>query len=656
MSEIASNSIGCECCSSHSSNSELAQSNQIQLYLTISMSVFYVFVLLVDYEFIPLKEQLQHWIIASYVLAYIVLGYGILKEAALGLWRRDFFNENSLMAIASLGAWGIGEGAEGVAILLFFRLGEALESRVIEKSRKSIRSLQSMKIDQVHILRGEQKVNVDPSEVQVGDILFVYAGERIAVDGIVVDGHSSLDLSVLNGESLPINVKVGDEVLSGAINIDGILQIQAVKNYGNSTFSRVIELIEEGSAKKSRSEEFITRFSRYYTPSVTFLAILIAFVPPLFLGIMSESFLDSFSIAFKEWFAKGLIFLVVSCPCALVISIPLSFFVSLGKASREGILLKGSSYLESLFYAKSIVFDKTGTLTKGELRVVEITTKEGISREEALSLAQKLEEHSNHPIARAILNESVEVSFQLEENLQEISEQAGGGLKAIYKGEALCIGNPLFVSNEIGNMGEFTQSEQCQILLAYGQEVIASFILEDEIKQEAAQNIQALKALGIQDIYVLSGDKKNVVESVAKTLQIPNFYGELLPADKVFMLQKILDDKDKRKVIFVGDGINDAPSLALSDIGVAMGKKGSDVALEGADMVIMNDHLSKIPLAIQIARKTRSILRQNIIFALGTKAAIMVFGVLGVANMWIALFGDVGVAFLALLNAMRALR
>ncbi len=652
MNELNIKNSTCGCCAESVQKQADDYGAYAKKYGVIIACILYVLTLCIDFGFF--EVALPQWCITSiYVAVYFYLGYNILKEAALGLIRRDFFNENSLMALASLGAWGIGEGAEGVAILLFYRLGEVLESNIVERSKKSIRSLQSMKVDEVRLLQQESYVKVKPETINVDDIIVVFAGERIAVDGIVLKGESSLDVAALNGESLPLNVKEGDEVLSGSINIDGVLHIQAIKNYKDSTFNKIIELIEEGSAKKSRSEEFISRFARYYTPTVTVLALLIAFIPPLYLGIVeSNGFVDSF----KEWFSRGLIFLVVSCPCALVVSIPLSFFVSLGRASQEGILIKGSSYLESLYYAKSIVFDKTGTLTKGELYITKVNVKHGWTKEQILGIAKKIEQNSNHPIAQAIVNDKSDYE-ECDVEFEQISEQAGGGIHALSTdGIEILVGNKHFIGAmkcEIDTQGS---DSECQILVSYNNEVIGVIFLEDSIKEEANQALHALKQVGIKAMYLLSGDKNSVVQSIAKTLGIGHYQGELLPAHKVSALEHILGKKENRHTIFVGDGINDAPSLALSDVGIAMGKRGSDVALEGADIVIMNDQLTKIPLAIAIAQKTRRILWQNIIFALGTKGAIMVFGALGVANMWIALFGDVGVALIAFLNAMRGLR
>ncbi|TLD82906.1 cadmium-translocating P-type ATPase [Helicobacter sp. MIT 11-5569] len=584
-----------------------------------------------------------------FVLCYFSLGYGILKEAFFGLLKREYFNENSLMVLASLGAFYVGDGAEAVAILLFYRIGEFLESFIVEKSKKQIRSLADLKIENARVLRGEKQESIAPEEVQKGEILVVFAGERILADGVIIKGFGSVDNSALNGESVPVSVEEGDKVCSGAINLSGILHIQATQSYADSTFSKVLQLIAEGNAQKSKSEEFITKFARYYTPIVTLLAFLVALLPSLYFWALGGSFVQEL----QTWLYRGIIFLVVSCPCALVISIPLTFFAALGRASKEGILIKGSSYLEALNNVGAIVFDKTGTLTKGTLSLKEIHTQKGFTQKFALGLAKALESHSNHPIARAILQANMQDSSSIA--LESITESAGGGISAVYQGKPLALGNARFISSFLKQQIVESKSAKCEIFLSLGEDVIASFVLEDTLKEEAKDCIYALKGL---ELCILSGDKKEVAEEVAKSVGIPHYFAELLPQDKVLHLREILNAQKAKgkKVIFVGDGINDAPSLNLSDIGIAMGSSGSDIALDGADIVILQDDLAKIPLSLQLAHKTRLILWQNIVFALGVKVAIMLFGVFGIANLWIALFGDVGVALIALLNAMRAIR
>lgn len=640
--------------------------------LTYGALVAYLLGLGVEFEILPL-QNFQSWLWALYLVCYLILGAEILKEALLGFYRREMFNENSLMAIASLGAWAIGDGAEAVAILAFYRLGEALEARIVEDSKRSITSLATLKIQKAKILKDNQVQIIPPSAIQKDDICLVAKGDRIPADGVIIKGESLIDNSALNGESLPINVKVGDFLLSGGINLEGALEIRAIKSYQDSTFSKILKLISEGSLQKSKSEEFITKFARFYTPIVTFLALSLMILPPLYLGLTSQGdFWGIFTESFWTWLYRGLIFLVVSCPCALVISIPLTFFAALGAASKAGILIKGSSYLETLHSVDTLVFDKTGTLTKGTLTPSKIQSFLGFSPAQILTLAKLLEQNSSHPIAKAILNTSLETAQNLElsqdskipaqtlpknpilENLKEVS---GGGICAEFEGKVLALGNANFIQNFLVNNipNDANTSQKCQIFLSYNQNLIGIIDLEDEIKEEAKSVLEALKD---KTLIMLSGDRENVAQKIAKELGITQVFAELLPQNKVEHLKAILQKthQRKKKVAFIGDGINDAPSLSLSDVGIAMGKNGSDIALEGADIVILNDNLAKIPKALQIAKKTRQILWQNIGFALGVKVLIMICGALGLANLWIALFGDVGVAFLALLNALRALR
>lgn len=597
-----------------------------------------------EFALLDLSEFLR---IFLFVASYFVLGYGILKKAFFGLLRREYFNENSLMAIASFGAFYIGEGAEAVAILLFYRVGEFLEDLIVEKSKKQIRSLADLKVESARVLQDGKQVQIVPESIKKDDVLIVFAGERILADGVVKKGDGSVDNSALNGESIPQSVSVGDKVLSGGINLSGVLEIQAVQNYADSTFSKVLKLIEEGNAQKSKSEEFITKFARYYTPIVTLLAFLVALLPSLYFWALGGSFTQEL----QTWLYRGIIFLVVSCPCALVISIPLTLFAALGRASKEGVLIKGSSYLEALNNAGAIVFDKTGTLTKGALTLKEVQIIGDCTQDYALNLAIALELHSNHPIAKAILNAK---SSEKTIFLDSIKESAGGGILANYQGQSLALGNARFITEMTGMQIVETKNAKCEIFLSLGEKVLASFVFEDVLKDEAKEAVAELEGL---KKFILSGDRAEVTQAVAQEVGIANYFAPLLPADKVAHLKEILASNKEfgKKVIFVGDGINDAPSLALSDIGIAMGN-GSDVALDGADIVIMHNDLKKIPFVLKLARKTRLILWQNIIFALGVKVAIMVLGVFGIANLWIALFGDVGVALLALFNAMRAIR
>lgn len=642
----------CSTCSNGQNNTQTPTNEKLTQGIFYLSIIIYLFALTEDFEIFG--KHLEAFMLNSlYLFCYFVLGYEILKEAFIGFYKKEFFNENSLMALASVGAWAIGEGAEAVAILLFYRIGEALESLIVEKSKKSIRTLASIKIEQAHLLKGDKTENIDPKTIQKDDILVIFAGERIPADGIVIKGEGSIDNSALNGESIPQSVKVGDSLLSGGINLDGILHLKATKSYENSAFSKIIKLIEEGNAQKSKSEEFITKFARYYTPIVTLLAISVVIFPTLYFWAMGADFVESF----KTWLYRGIIFLVVSCPCALVISIPLTFFAALGRASKEGILIKGSSYIESLKDANAIIFDKTGTLTKGELIIKEINAYKNYDKNFILKIAKSLESHSNHPIAKAIIQQTNEQNLQ-KLHLENLKESAGSGISATLENKTIALGNARFIESITQKPIQEASIAKCQIFIAFDGEIIGNIILEDAIKEEAKEVINTLKKEHLEELYILSGDKKSVVEQVASTIGITHFFAELMPKDKVTHLKEILASQkaQRKKVIFVGDGINDAPSLSLCDIGIAMGKAGSDVALEGADIVIMNDDLNKIPKVLQIAKKTRAILWQNIIFALGVKAGIMILGAFGATNLWIALFGDVGVAILALLNAIRAIR
>lgn len=615
---------------------------------SVGSAIAYGIALGLDIWLAPKDGALAGAILGIYIVSYIILGFAILKETCMGFVSRDFFNENSLMGIASLGAWLLGDGAEAVAIVLFYRIGESLQDSMVARTKDSIKSLQKLKIESIRVLRDEKRIEIPPESVQVGDIVVVLAGERIGIDGIITQGAANLDLSALNGESIPVAAQEGTEVLAGAINLDGVLHIRATNSYADSALSKIIALIESGSAKKAQSEEFITRFARFYTPAVVGLAALIAFVPPL-LALASGADAQS---ALHVWGERGLIFLVISCPCALVISIPLSFFVSLGAASSHGILIKGSRFLEALYNVHTLVFDKTGTLSKGELSVSKIQSFGDYDTAQLLTLAQSLESHSTHAIAKAILREK---NAQPLLTLSSVQEIAGGGISAQYEGRTVLAGNARFL-REKGIAPSEETGAFCNVYLADNGELVGILSLSDTLKDEAKEALQELRKQH-KEIVILSGDSSLVVQDMANALGVEHFYGDLLPKGKVERLQDLLGAEQGRKnlVAFVGDGINDAPSLALSDVGIAMGKSGSDIALENADIVILDDNLQKIPFAFAIARKTRQILWQNITFALGAKIAIMLLGAFGIANIWLALFGDVGVALLTLLNAKRGL-
>lgn len=615
--------------------------------LSIISALAYFLALLLDIWFAPKEGALAQTILAIYIVSYAVLGFQILKQTLLGFIACDFFNENSLMGIASLGAWLLGDGAEAVAIVLFYQVGESLQERMVMRTKDSIKSLQKLKIETIRVVRGETQIELPAQEVQVGDIVVVRAGERIGVDGIIVSGTANLDLSALNGESIPTPATTGQEVLSGSLNLDGVLQIRATCSAADSALSKIIALIESGNAKKAQTEEFITRFARLYTPIVVGVAALVVVVPTLFAFINGEEWQN----ALQVWGERGLIFLVISCPCALVISIPLSFFVSLGVASSHGILIKGSRFLESLCFVQTLVFDKTGTLSKGELCVNDVMPFGDYPKTQLLTLAQSLESHSTHSIAQAIVREpNTEPLFALE-NVQEI---AGGGIRATIQGRIVLAGNARFLRENGIELSE-QEGALCFVYIADNGKLAGVLSLADSPKDESKDIIQTLQAQQ-KKIVILSGDRGLVVKEFANELGVTQFYGDLLPQNKVEKLQNLLEQKKQPNLVaFVGDGINDAPSLALSDIGIAMGKSGSDIALENADIVILDDNLRKIVLAFAIAHKTRRILWQNIALSLGTKVVIMALGVVGVANIWLALFGDVGVALLAILNAKTAL-
>ena len=549
------------------------------------------------------------------------------------------------MAIATIGAFAIGEFPEGVAVMLFYEVGEMFQDYAVNKSRKSISDLMNIRPDFANLidLNGEEK-RVSPESVNVGSIIVVRAGEKVPLDGVVLSGEATLDVSALTGESLPKEVEAKDDVLAGSINKSGLLKIKVTKSFGESTVSKILDLVENAGNKKSPTEKFITKFARYYTPVVVFSALALAIIPPLV--ISGESF--------SPWISRALIFLVVSCPCALVVSIPLGYFAGIGLASKNGILIKGSNYLEALNNVESIVFDKTGTLTKGTFKVRKSESTSKLTNEELLKLGAYTEYYSNHPIAKSIVSEfNEEINKDLISNYEEIS---GKGIKVDIDGETFLAGNSKLMDmfnikitpiHEIGTV----------VYLANENSELGYIVISDEIKEDSKEAIRGLKEIGVKQTIMLTGDNEKVGDSVAKELGLDKAYCSLLPQNKVEKLEQIFEDKSKgKKVAFVGDGINDAPVLARADIGIAMGGVGSDAAIEAADVVIMDDKPSKIIKAIKIAKKTNKIVWQNIIFALGVKIIILIFGALGMANMWEAVFGDVGVTLIAVINSSRILK
>lgn len=578
-----------------------------------------------------------------FIISYLVVGFEILKKAVRNIFRGKVFDENFLMAVATIGAFAIGEFPEAVAVMLFYQVGELFQSYAVDKSRKSIASLMDIRPDYANIEKDGKIEKVDPDEVKIGDIIIVKTGEKIPLDGVVVEGRSSLDTMALTGESVPRVVKTEDEVLSGCINKDGLLKIRVTKEFGESTVSKILDLVENASSKKSKSENFITKFAKYYTPTVVIIAVLLAFIPPIILKDFN---------AFSVWLYRALSFLVVSCPCALVISIPLSFFGGIGGASKMGILIKGSNYLEALANTETVVFDKTGTLTEGIFEVQDIYA-EGIEKDELLRIVAHAENYSNHPIAKSVKKAyNKEIDENIIKNPQELS---GKGIWARIDEKDILVGNEkLMLEEKI----DFKKCDEVGTILyvAIDKKYVGYVLIADKIKQDSSKTIRELKAMNIKETVILTGDKKEVGEYVAKKLNMDKVYTELLPDGKVEKVEELLKQKsEKGKLVFVGDGINDAPVLTISDIGVAMGGLGSDAAIEAADIVIMTDETSKISKAINLSKKTMRIVRENIIFAIFVKIAVLVLTAFGASTMWEAVFADVGVSVIAIINALRML-
>ena len=587
--------------------------------------------------------HLEGWAeLGVYLVCYAVIGWDIVWKAITNILHGQVFDENFLMTIATVGALILGEHSEGVAVMLFYQVGEWFQSYAVSKSRRSITSLMDIRPDYANIEKDGKLIQVDPEDVQIGDTIIVKPGERVPLDGKIIKGSSTLDTSALTGESMPREVEAGMEVISGCINQTGILTIQTTKEFGESTVAKILDLVENASDKKGRMENFITRFARYYTPVVVFAALALAVLPPLVTGQ-----------AFSIWIYRALTFLVISCPCALVISIPLSFFGGIGGASKIGVLVKGSNYLEALAYTETVVFDKTGTLTKGSFAVTEIQAN-GMTDEELLELAAYAEDYSNHPISLSIqkaYGKKIDNS-----RITDVQEIAGHGVQAVIDGMTVLAGNaklmerehiPYTASNAIGTV----------VYVAFDGRYAGCIVIADEIKADAPAAIKTLKAAGIRQTVMLTGDADAVGQDVARRLGLDRAYTELLPADKVDRVEELLKQKSERGMLaFVGDGINDAPVLARADVGIAMGALGSDAAIEAADVVLMTDEPSKIAAIMQIARKTIRISNENIVFALGVKFLVLILGAVGRANMWAAVFADVGVSVIAILNAIRAMR
>lgn len=583
-----------------------------------------------------IRNQYELVSILISLISYIIISYDIIFKAIKRLFRGEFLDENFLMTTATIGAIILGEYYEAIAVNLLYQIGEMFQEYAVNKSRKSISDLMNIKPDKASIIVDNKITQVKPEEVKIGDIIIVKAGEKIPLDGIVIEGNSSLDTKSITGESIPKDVSVNSEVISGCININGTLTIKVIKDYKNSTVSKILELIENATTRKTKTEKFITKFSKYYTPVVVILALLLSIIPPL---LLDESFI--------VWINKALVFLVISCPCALVISVPLGFFSGIGAASKEGILFKGSSYMEKLINIDTIIFDKTGTLTKGNFKVSSVYT-ENIDEDELIRYVTLAEHLSNHPIARAINDYyKKEIDTTLVTNLEELS---GYGIRCAIEGKNILVGNSKLMDKESIN---YKQIEEGTVLyIAIDGIFKGSILIEDEIKDDSATAINNLKKSGIKNLIMLTGDNEKTASKISGKLGLNRYYASLLPQDKVRLTGEI---KESSTVMFVGDGINDAPSLFSADIGIAMGAIGSDAAIEASDIVLMNDSINSIYKAIIISKKTIKIVKQNIIFSIGVKILILILASLGFATMWEGIFADVGVSMIAILNSMRLL-
>ncbi len=610
------------------------------LYRIISALVFYVALRIINIE----NPYLDFFL---YLIPYLIVGYDVLKGALHGILNKQVFDENFLMAVATVGAIGLGEYPEAVAVMLFYQIGELFQSYAVGKSRKNISNLMDIRPDYANIEKDGELVKVDPDEVAIGDIITVVVGEKIPLDGIVVEGTSSLNTSALTGESKPRSVKVNDEVISGCINMESPLKIKTTKDFGESTVSKILDLVENATSAKSKSENFITKFAHYYTPIVCYSALAVAILPPLVNGLILGN-----GYNWSTWLIRALTFLVVSCPCAIVISIPLSFFGGIGGASSQGVLVKGSNYLEQLSKVKIVAFDKTGTMTKGIFEVTTIHNNE-FSKEELLDYAAHGEIFTTHPIGKSIIKE---YGKPLDKSrVKSVKEIPGKGIKAIIDDKTVLIGNEKLMS-EYGVSIIECHDEGTIVHLALDNHYKGHIHIGDVIKPTSEKAISELKKIGIRLTVMLTGDERHVGENVAKKLNIDRVYSELLPQDKVSKVEELLKDKKEDEVLaFVGDGINDAPVLSLADIGIAMGALGSDAAIEAADVVLMDDDPLKIAKAIKIAKKCMRIVYENIFFAIGIKVACLILTAIGITNMWIAIFADVGVMVICVLNAIRAL-
>lgn len=614
------------------------------LYRIIASIVLLVAIIVLT-KFVTLNKWVE---LLIYLVPYLVIGYDILKKAVKGIFKGQVFDENFLMAVATVGAVALGDYKEGVAVMLFYQIGELFQSVAVGKSRKNITSLMDIRPDYANIEVDGKLEKVDPDDVEIGTEIVVNPGEKVPIDGVVTLGNSSLNTSALTGESVPRSVKVDDEVISGCINLSGVLRIKTTKEFGDSTVSKILDLVENSSMKKSRSENFITKFARYYTPAVCLGALVLAILPPVIRLLMGESAMWS------DWIIRALTFLVISCPCALVISIPLSFFAGIGCASANGVLVKGSNYLEALSDTEYVVFDKTGTLTKGVFEVTGIYPSNGFDKDSLIRLAAFAESASSHPISV-----SLKKAFGKEINLDEVTdieEIAGHGVSALVDGKRVYAGNIKLMNKE--NIAVDNEHDEGTVVyVSCDGRYAGCIVISDVVKENSKKAISSLKKSGIKKTVMLTGDSAKTASRVAENLGLDEYHAELLPADKVDWVEKLLSEKSpKKKLAFVGDGINDAPVLSRADIGIAMGALGSDAAIEAADIVLMDDDPSKIALARKISVHTLKIVKENIYFALLVKAVCLVLGALGIAGMWLAIFADVGVMVIAVLNAIRALK
>lgn len=603
-------------------------------------------VLVLGLQFVPVQNpQLK---LALFLVPYLIIGYDILKKAVLGIVHGEVFDENFLMAVATVGAIALGEYLEGTAVMLFYQIGELFQSYAVGKSRKNITELMDIRPDYANVEKDGELVQTDPDEVAIGTVITVQPGEKVPIDGIVVSGSSTLNTSALTGESLPREAAVGSEVISGCVNMSGVLRIRTTKEFGESTASKILELVESSSMKKSRSENFITRFARYYTPAVCFGALALAVVPPM------VRMAAGYEACWSQWLIRALTTLVISCPCALVISIPLSFFGGIGGASAKGILVKGSNYLEALSETAYVVCDKTGTLTKGVFEVTAIRPAEDVTEDQLLKTAAYAEHYSNHPISRS-LKEAYAQPVKAEA-ISDVEEISGHGVTALVEGHRAAAGNRKLMER-LGIPYSQPDGIGTEVHVAIDGKYAGYILISDVVKPGAKEAIDAMKASGVKEVVMLTGDARRTAQAVADELGVDVVKSELLPTDKVAEVEKLLDAKGKKeKLAFVGDGINDAPVLSRADLGIAMGALGSDAAIEAADIVLMDDDPQKIATAIGISRKTLRIVHQNIVFALAVKFGCLAFGAVGMLNMWWAIFADVGVMIIAVLNATRALR